>query len=100
MFRRISAACKPSSRIARGLKQQQPLSKIIDELREKLKEASPEIKAKIEAEIDKRQVWFDKLQADDEAGPKDSLLDKPPGDDEAKSKQWGRRGINSSDQDQ
>ena len=51
------------------------LSKIIDELREKLKEASPEIKAKLEAEIEKLQAWLDKLQAEDEARSKDSFVE-------------------------
>ena len=40
------------------------LSKVIDELREKLREASPEIKAKREADAGKLQVWPDKLEAD------------------------------------
>ena len=51
------------------------LSKIIDELREKLKEASPEIKAKLEAEIEKLQAWLDKLEADDGDRSKDSFVE-------------------------
>ena len=40
------------------------LSRIIDELRGKLKEASPWIKAKLGAEFETLQAWLDKLEAD------------------------------------
>ena len=50
-------------------------TKIIEELHEMLEEASPEIKAKLYAEIEKLQGWLNKLQADDAAQSKDSFVE-------------------------
>ena len=63
VWRRNLRNRQPGLKISRA-RDSSTLFKVIDELRGRRKETSPEIKAKLKAQVDKLQSWPGKLEAD------------------------------------